>query len=60
VESELPNKMEIIEVRISALQSQLYRQMKKHKMIANGKNAKGKSGGVKGLGNEFMQLRKIC
>ncbi|KAG2109742.1 Bromodomain-containing protein [Suillus discolor] len=44
VESELPNKMEIIEVRISALQSQLYRQMKKHKMIANGKNTKGKSG----------------
>ncbi|KAG1874123.1 hypothetical protein C8R48DRAFT_669734 [Suillus tomentosus] len=41
VESELPNKMEIIEVRISALQSQLYRQMKKHKMIANGKNTKG-------------------
>ena len=26
---------------MSALQSQLYRQMKKHKMIADGKDAKG-------------------
>ncbi|KAG1832907.1 SNF2 family N-terminal domain-containing protein [Suillus subalutaceus] len=61
VESELPDKVEkVIKVRMSALQSQLYRQMKKHKMIANGKDAKGKSGGVKGLSNELMQLRKIC
>ncbi|KAG1780724.1 SNF2 family N-terminal domain-containing protein [Suillus placidus] len=57
VESELPDK---VKVRVSALQSQLYRQMKKHKMIANGKDARGKSGGVKGLRNELMQLRKIC
>ncbi|KAG1908582.1 SNF2 family N-terminal domain-containing protein [Suillus fuscotomentosus] len=41
VESKLPNKMEIIEVRTSALLSQLCRQMKRHEMIANGKNAKG-------------------
>ncbi|KIJ59828.1 hypothetical protein HYDPIDRAFT_99946 [Hydnomerulius pinastri MD-312] len=61
VESELPDKVEkVIKVRMSALQSQLYRQMKKHKMIADGKDAKGKSGGVKGLSNELMQLRKIC
>ncbi|KAG1816172.1 SNF2 family N-terminal domain-containing protein, partial [Suillus variegatus] len=61
VESKLPDKVEkVIKVRMSALQSQLYRQMKKHKMIANGKDAKGKSGGVKGLSNELMQLRKIC
>ncbi|KAG1738616.1 SNF2 family N-terminal domain-containing protein [Suillus paluster] len=61
VESELPDKVEkVIKVRMSMLQSQLYRQMKKHKMIANGKDAKGKSGGVKGLSNELMQLRKIC
>ncbi|KAG1764096.1 SNF2 family N-terminal domain-containing protein [Suillus placidus] len=61
VESELPDKVEkVIKVRMSALQSQLYRQMKKYKMIANGKDAKGKSGGVKGLSNELMQLRKIC
>ncbi|KAG1758019.1 P-loop containing nucleoside triphosphate hydrolase protein [Suillus lakei] len=61
VESELPDKVEkVIKARMSALQSQLYKQMKKHKMIANGKDQKGKSGGVKGLSNELMQLRKIC
>lgn len=82
VESELPDKVEkVIKVRMSALQSQLYRQMKKFKMIADGKDTKGyvsmshlvrlrllylpncndrKSGGVKGLSNELMQLRKIC
>jgi ATP-dependent helicase STH1/SNF2 len=79
VESELPDKVEkVIKVRMSALQSQLYKQMKKHKMIADGKGDKGlviclwiecehsqafllrKSGGVKGLSNELMQLRKIC
>ncbi|KAK7468468.1 ATP-dependent DNA helicase Snf21 [Stygiomarasmius scandens] len=61
VESELPDKVEkVIKVRMSALQMQLYKQMKKHKMIADGKDAKGKSGGVKGLSNELMQLRKIC
>ncbi|KAI5119788.1 hypothetical protein M0805_006586 [Coniferiporia weirii] len=62
VEAELPDKVEkIIKVRMSALQSQLYKQMKKYKMIADGKDAKGKQGGgVKGLSNELMQLRKIC
>ncbi|KAI0932898.1 hypothetical protein AcW1_000117 [Taiwanofungus camphoratus] len=61
VESELPDKVEkVIKVRMSALQSQLYKQMKKYKMIADGKDSKGKSGGVKGLSNELMQLRKIC
>ncbi|OCB89229.1 SNF2-family ATP dependent chromatin remodeling factor snf21 [Sanghuangporus baumii] len=62
VESELPDKVEkIIKIRMSALQSQLYKQMKKYKMIADGKDAKGRqSGGVKGLSNELMQLRKIC
>jgi ATP-dependent helicase STH1/SNF2 len=35
VEGELPDKVEkAIKVRMSALQSQLYKQMKKHKMIA--------------------------
>ncbi|KAJ7857377.1 hypothetical protein B0H13DRAFT_2574732 [Mycena leptocephala] len=40
---------------------QMYKQMKKHKVIADG-NAKtgAKPGGVKGLSNELMQLRKIC
>jgi ATP-dependent helicase STH1/SNF2 len=42
VESELPNKVEkIIKVRMSALQSQLYKQMKKHKMIVDGNDTKG-------------------
>ncbi|KAH9921336.1 SNF2 family N-terminal domain-containing protein [Fomitopsis serialis] len=61
VESELPDKVEkVIKIRMSALQSQLYKQMKKYKMIADGKDTKGKNGGVKGLSNELMQLRKIC
>ncbi|EIW65238.1 uncharacterized protein TRAVEDRAFT_68776 [Trametes versicolor FP-101664 SS1] len=61
VESELPDKVEkVIKVRMSALQAQLYKQMKKYKMIADGKDTKGKNGGVKGLSNELMQLRKIC
>ncbi|KAF7437300.1 hypothetical protein PC9H_004139 [Pleurotus ostreatus] len=60
VESELPDKVEkVIKIRMSALQSQLYKQMKKFKVIADGKDGKGK-GGVKGLSNELMQLRKIC
>ncbi|KAF5377272.1 hypothetical protein D9615_006425 [Tricholomella constricta] len=60
VESELPDKVEkVIKVRMSALQTQLYKQMKKHKMIADG-TGKGKTGGIKGLSNELMQLRKIC
>ena len=84
VESELPDKVEkLIKVRMSGLQSQLYKQMKKYKMIADGKDAKAgyvdldksvcvsaqlicfflrrrPGGGVKGLSNELMQLRKIC
>ena len=42
VEKEFPNKVEnVIKVSMSALQIQLYEQMKKHRMIANGKNSKG-------------------
>ena len=42
VKSELPDKVEkVIKIRMSALQSQLYEKMKKHKMIANGKDSKG-------------------
>ncbi|KAI0744324.1 hypothetical protein C8Q80DRAFT_1327358, partial [Daedaleopsis nitida] len=47
-------------VHMSALQSQLYKQMKKFKMITDGNDTKGKSGSVKGLSNELMQLQKIC
>ncbi|KAJ7356681.1 SNF2-family ATP dependent chromatin remodeling factor snf21 [Mycena albidolilacea] len=61
VESELPDKVEkVIKVRMSALQSQMYKQMKLHKMIADGNSKNGQQGGVKGLANELMQLRKIC
>ncbi|KAJ7657873.1 SNF2-family ATP dependent chromatin remodeling factor snf21 [Mycena polygramma] len=61
VASELPDKVErVIKVRMSALQSQMYKQMKKYKMIADGSAKNGKSGGVKGLANELMQFRKIC
>ena len=42
VESELPDKVEkVMKIRMSALQSQLYKQMKRYKMIADGKDAKG-------------------
>ncbi|KAH8822409.1 SNF2-family ATP dependent chromatin remodeling factor snf21 [Flagelloscypha sp. PMI_526] len=61
VETELPDKVErVVKVRMSALQSQLYKQMKKFKMIADGGDGRnGKPAGVKGLSNELMQLRKI-
>ncbi|KAF8499112.1 SNF2 family N-terminal domain-containing protein [Russula emetica] len=61
VEAELPDKVEkVVKVKMSALQAQLYKQMKKYKMIADGNDKHGKGGGVKGLSNELMQLRKIC
>lgn len=42
IESESPDKVEdIIKVRMSALQGRLYKQMKKYKMVANGKDIKG-------------------
>ncbi|TDL18373.1 hypothetical protein BD410DRAFT_880330 [Rickenella mellea] len=53
--SKLPDKVEkIVKVRMNALQTQLYKQMMKFKMIADGQ------GGVKGLSNELTQLPKIC
>ncbi|KIM59862.1 hypothetical protein SCLCIDRAFT_26964 [Scleroderma citrinum Foug A] len=62
IKSELPDKVEkVIKVQMSALQSQLYKQIKKYKMIADGKDQKGgKSSGFKGLSNKLTQLRKIC
>ncbi|KIY64503.1 SNF2-family ATP dependent chromatin remodeling factor snf21 [Cylindrobasidium torrendii FP15055 ss-10] len=62
VESELPDKVEkVLKTKMSGLQSQLYKQMKKYKMIAES-NGKGglRTAGIKGLSNELMQLRKIC
>ncbi|KAI9512303.1 SNF2 family N-terminal domain-containing protein [Russula earlei] len=61
VEAELPDKVEkVVKVKMSALQAQLYKQMKKYKMIADGNDKPGRTVGVKGLSNELMQLRKIC
>jgi ATP-dependent helicase STH1/SNF2 len=43
VECRLPDKVEkLIKVRMSVFQSQLYKQMKKYKMIADGKDAKSR------------------
>jgi ATP-dependent helicase STH1/SNF2 len=42
VESELPDKVEkVVRVPMSALQSQMYKQMKPHKMIADGSSKNG-------------------
>ncbi|KAJ7859520.1 SNF2-family ATP dependent chromatin remodeling factor snf21 [Mycena olivaceomarginata] len=61
VVSELPDKVEkVVRVPMSVLQSQIYKQMKLHKMIADGSGKNGQQSGVKGLRNELMQLRKIC
>ncbi|CAE6467441.1 unnamed protein product [Rhizoctonia solani] len=62
VESELPDKIEkVIKCKMSALQSQLYMQFKKHGMLfTDSKDSKGKQAGIKGLNNTVMQLRKIC
>ncbi|WFD33315.1 RSC chromatin remodeling complex ATPase component [Malassezia cuniculi] len=64
VEAELPDKVErVIKCRMSALQSKLYQQMKKHKVIfsdtGSGDRAT-KPQGIRGLQNAIMQLRKIC
>ncbi len=74
VESELPDKVEkVLKVKMSALQSQLYKQLKKYKQIASGgagcvssldcflsKPWSRKEKPLRGLNNELMQLRKIC
>lgn len=60
VESELPDKVErVIRCKLSALQSKLYNQMKKHGMLFTQGGEKGRTG-IKGLNNTIMQLRKIC
>jgi ATP-dependent helicase STH1/SNF2 len=62
VEKDLPDKVEkVIKCKMSALQSRLYQQLTKHKMLFLGENAQGaSSSGLKGLNNQIMQLRKIC
>ncbi|KAI8093601.1 SNF2 family N-terminal domain-containing protein [Halteromyces radiatus] len=60
VESELPDKVErVVKCKLSALQSRLYSQLKKHGMLYTSNGDKGKTG-IKGLNNTIMQLRKIC
>ncbi|KAG8769491.1 hypothetical protein FRC12_004935 [Ceratobasidium sp. 428] len=62
VESRLPDKIEkVIKCKMSASQSQLYMQFKKHSMLfTETKDPKGKQSGIKGLNNTVMQLGKIC
>ena len=63
VESELADKVDssaVRKARMSALQSQQYKQMKKYKTIADGSMLDTKPGGVQSPSNELMQLRKIC
>ncbi|KAI8141373.1 SNF2 family N-terminal domain-containing protein [Fennellomyces sp. T-0311] len=61
VESELPDKVErVIKCKLSALQSRLYWQMKKHGMLFAGDSGGSGRTSIKGLNNTIMQLRKIC
>lgn len=62
VEKDLPDKVEkVLKCKMSALQLKLYQQMIKHKVLFFGENAHGANrGGLKGLNNQIMQLRKIC
>lgn len=62
VEKDLPDKVEkVIKCKLSGLQQQLYQQMLKHNALFVGAGAEGATkGGIKGLNNKIMQLRKIC
>ena len=61
VESELPDKVErLIRCKMSALQLKLYKKMKESGMLITNDAKSGKTGGMKGLQNTIMQLRKIC
>jgi ATP-dependent helicase STH1/SNF2 len=65
VESDLPDKVErVIKCRMSSLQVKLTKQIKEHGMIfteMEKEDSKGKKapGGIKGLQNQIMQLRKV-
>ncbi|SCV05451.1 LANO_0H07778g1_1 [Lachancea nothofagi CBS 11611] len=62
VEKDLPDKVEkVIKCKLSGLQQQLYEQMLKHNALFVGAGTEGATkGGIKGLNNKIMQLRKIC
>src|SRR5882757_4154864 len=58
VEAELPDKVEkVVKVKMSALQAQLYKQMKKYKMIADGND---KPGYVSISGFERYAFLDVC
>ncbi|KAI9021184.1 SNF2 family N-terminal domain-containing protein [Hyaloraphidium curvatum] len=62
VESELPDKVEtVVKCKMSALQQRLYDQIRKHGFLPMvSEKDKGPKGGVRGLNNTVMHLRKVC
>lgn len=63
VEKDLPDKVEkVIKCDFSALQYSLYQQMLRHNALFVGLSINNGTtkGGIKGLNNKIMQLRKIC
>lgn len=62
VEKDLPDKVEkVVKCKLSGLQNQLYQQMLNHNALFVGAGTEGATkGGIKGLNNKIMQLRKIC
>lgn len=62
VEKDLPDKVEkVLKCKLSGLQQHLYEQMLKHNALFVGAGTEGATkGGIKGLNNKIMQLRKIC
>lgn len=60
VEKDLPDKSEkVIKCRFSALQAKLYKQLVTYNKMAV-QDSSGKVGGMRGLSNMLMQLRKLC
>ncbi|KAL6930175.1 hypothetical protein ACO0SA_001582 [Hanseniaspora valbyensis] len=62
VEKDLPDKVEkVVKCEMSAIQQVLYSQMAKYNGLYLGPSADAskKAGGVKGLNNRIMQLKKI-
>lgn len=63
VEKDLPDKIEkVVKCQFSGLQYALYQQMLRHNALFVGASINNGTtrGGIKGLNNKIMQLRKIC
>ncbi len=61
VESQLPEKTEkVLKCEMSAMQRRMYTLMHEKGIMKTGPTLNGGGGGVKGLMNTLMQLRKIC